>query len=122
MDRTIVIENKTKPVAPIRARFCESFGARLKGFTFRKELTADEGLVLVEKRDSRMDTAIHMLFVWTDLAVFWVDSNFIIVDAVLAKSWAPAYVPKSAARYVIEIHPNRIGDFKIGDQVVFKDA
>jgi uncharacterized membrane protein (UPF0127 family) len=122
MDHTIFIENKTTPVAPIQARYCESFGARLKGFTFRKTLAADEGLVLVEKRDSRMDTSIHMLFVWTDLAVFWVDSNFVVVDSVVAKSWAPAYVPKSAARYVIEIHPDRINDFKVGDQVIFKDA
>jgi hypothetical protein len=41
----------------------------------------------------------------------------VVVDKVLAKRWALAYVPKKAARYVIELHPSRLGDFADGDQV-----
>ena len=80
----------------------------------------DEGLILVEKHDSRVDTSIHMLFVWTDLAVFWVNSSFAVVDKILAKSWRPFYASKEPSRYVIELHPSRLEDFQIGDTVEFK--
>ena len=75
--------------------------------------------MLVESRDSRIDTSIHMFFVWTDLAVAWVNSDKIVVDTVLAKAWRPFYGPAKPARYVIEFHPARHGDFRPGDQVAF---
>jgi len=45
-----------------------------------------------------------------------------VVDKVLARSWRPAYFSKQAAKYVLEIHPERWTDFEIGDGVEFKDA
>jgi uncharacterized membrane protein (UPF0127 family) len=95
---------------------------QLRGFTFRSRSAADEGLLLVGKRDSRLDSSIHMLFVPFDLAVIWIDSAMKVVDKVLAKPWRPAYFSKRPARYVLEVHPERWGDFEIGDGVEFKDA
>jgi uncharacterized membrane protein (UPF0127 family) len=86
---------------------------------FLPRLARDEGLLLVEKRDSRLDTSIHMLFVPFDIAVFWINSTFIVVDKVIAKSWKPAYVPKADAKYTLELHPDRWGDYEIGDKVEF---
>lgn len=114
------IKNLNNPtIAPITANWCQSFFSRLKGFTFRSELEMHEGLVLVEARDSRLDTSIHMFFVWTDLAIAWVNSDHVVVDTVLAKAWHPFFAPAKPARYVIEFHPNRHGDFKPGDRVIF---
>ena len=76
--------------------------------------------MLVEARDSRLDTSIHMFFVWTDLAVAWVDSKNEVVDNVLAKAWRPYYAPVRPARYVIEFQPQRHGDFRPGDRVEFE--
>ncbi len=76
--------------------------------------------MLVEARDSRVDTAIHMLFVETDLAVFWINASFQVVDKALARRWHPFYASKSPARFVLEINPTRFADFNIGDQVTFK--
>ncbi len=89
---------------------------------FRPRLEPDEGLLLVEKRDSRLDTSIHMFFVSFDLAVFWINSEMTLVDKVIAKSWKPAYFPKEDAKYTLEIHPNRWGDYEIGDKVEIKDV
>lgn len=89
---------------------------------FRPSLDPDDGLLLVEKRNSRIDTSIHMFFVPFDLAVFWINSNMNVVDKVIAKSWKPAYFPKADAKYTLEIHPNRWADYEIGDKVEFKDA
>ena len=89
---------------------------------FRPSLALNDGLLLIEKRDSRLDTSIHMFFVPFDLAVFWINSQLTVVDKVIAKSWRPAYFPKVNAKYILEIHPDRYGDYEIGDKVEFKDV
>ena len=121
--KTIHLENKNQPLpSPLHALYCDSFLCRLRGLMFRSSLAPDEGLLLVEARDTRLETAIHMLFVFMDLAVIWINSENIVVDTVLARSWRPAYAPRQPARYILEIHPNRLSEFKIGDLVEFNNA
>jgi uncharacterized membrane protein (UPF0127 family) len=121
MTAPIIVHNPNREIKnPARVGFCDSFLCRLRGLMFRSQLGLDEGLLLVEKRDSRLDTSIHMFFVPFDLAVFWINSNMIVVDKIIARSWHPAYFPKADAKYTLEIHPDRIGDYEIGDKVEFK--
>ena len=123
MTKFIIVDNKTRPVGnPPRIKFCNTFLTQLRGFTFRSRLTREEGLLLVGKRDSRLDSSIHMLFVSFDLAVYWINSEMKVVDKIIAKSWRPAYFSKQPAKYVLEIHPDRWGDYEIGETVQFKDA
>ncbi len=89
---------------------------------FRSHLDADDGLLLEIARDSRLDSSIHMFFVPFDLAVIWINSELCVVDKVIARGWHPAYFPARAARYTLEIHPDRIDNFLIGDQVEFQNA
>ncbi|MCP5099723.1 MAG: hypothetical protein GY943_29570, partial [Chloroflexi bacterium] len=93
---------------------------KLRGFTFKPTLAEDEGLVLVEKRDSKMNTSIHMLFVKFDLAVIWVNDAGEVVDTVLAKPWKLSYAPQAPARYVIEGHPVLLQHVKVGDHIIFE--
>jgi uncharacterized membrane protein (UPF0127 family) len=123
MPRYIHVNNLNKAIEnPARVGFCDSFPCKLRGLMFRPRLSPDEGLLLVENRDSRLDTSIHMLFVPFDLAVFWINSDMAVVDKVMAKSWRPAYLPKANARYTLELHPRRWEDYAIGDRVEFKDV
>ena len=108
--------------ATLRIKYCDTFLTQLRGFTLHSDLLPDEGLVLVGTRDSRLDSSIHMLLVAFDLSVIWINSDMKVVDKVIAKSWRPAYFSKQPARYVLEIHPERWGDYEIGDTVQFKDA
>ena len=103
-------------------KYCDTFLSQLRGLTFRSHLARDEGLMLVGTRNSRIDSSIHMLFVSFDLSVIWINSNMQVVDKGLAKSWRPAYFSKQPAKFVLEIHPDRWGDFEIGDGVEFRDA
>lgn len=89
---------------------------------FRPSLDPNEGLLFVYKRDSRMDTSIHMFFVKFDIAVVWINSSMQVVDKVLAKSWKPAYAPKDAAQYILETHPDRLSEFEIGNKVQFENV
>lgn len=123
MPKIIAIENKNRMLeGDLRIKYCDTFLTQLRGLTFRSRLPRDEGLLLVGKHDSRLDSSIHMLFVPFDLSVIWINSAMQVVDKVLAKSWRPAYFSKQPAKYVLEIHPERWGDFEIGDGVEFRDA
>jgi uncharacterized protein len=121
MPNPVIVHNLTKPIQqPALVGYADSFSSKLRGLMFRSRLDLNDGLLLVEKRDSRLDTSIHMFFVPFDLAVFWINSDMTVIDKVIAKSWRPAYLPKADAQYTLEIHPDRWGDYEIGDKVEFK--
>lgn len=101
------------------AKWCNGFSSKLRGFTWHRHLAPDEGLVLVEKADSRANTAIHMLFVFFDLGVIWVDQTGQVVDKTVAKAWRPFYMPQAPACYVIEGHPTILEQIQIGDTIEF---
>ena len=104
-----------------KARWCDGFASKLRGFLFRRALANGEGLVLVERRDSRMSTAIHMLFVFLDLGVIWVNGEGEIVDTVQAQPWRLSYAPQAPARFVIEAHPDVLHQVAVGDHVRFEE-
>lgn len=89
---------------------------------FRKSLGEHEGILLVQPRSDRVDSAIHMFFMNFDIAVIWADPDLRVVDIQYARRWRPYYAPKKAAKYVLETHPNRLKDYQIGDQLVCKDV
>jgi hypothetical protein len=118
----VIIRNLNRPQTRlITARYCASFLCQLRGLTFRRRLPPDQGLLLVQARDSRLDSAIHMMFVWMDLAVVWINSAGEVVDVKLALRWRPAYIPKRPARYVLELVPERLNDFGVGDRVQIEE-
>jgi uncharacterized membrane protein (UPF0127 family) len=62
-----------------------------------------------------------MMFMKIDLAVFWIDSHYSVVDVVLARRWKFVYLPKKAAKYVLETGVSSLSDFNIGDKVRFEE-
>ena len=121
MSCEVYVCNLNQPGLPkIRARYCDSFLCRLRGLTFRRSLPQGEGLLLVETKDSLMDSTIHMLFMWMDLVVVWIDSSLSVVDVKLARRWRLAYFPQKPARYILELPFESAGSFSIGDLVAFE--
>ncbi len=118
--KTVAVTNHTHPLPqPLRVGYCASFLCQLRGLTFRRSLDPQDGLVLVQSRDSRMEASIHMLGVSFDLAILWINNAGLVVDRCLALHWRPAYFPKFPARYVLEIIPSRLDEFQVGDKVSF---
>jgi len=116
----VLIYNQDKPdLSPIQARYCASFTCRLRGLTFKKPLPAQKGLLLAQAHENRLDAAIHMVGVWMDLAVVWINTNKEVVDLVLARRWRPLYIPRSPARYVLEVNALHLSDYEIGDRLKF---
>jgi uncharacterized membrane protein (UPF0127 family) len=118
---TLIVHNQTRPLtSPIQARYCASYLCRLRGLTFRRSLAPDEGLLLVQQKESRLDTAIHMLGVFMDLTVVWISAAREVVDVRLARRWRLAYVPKAPALYVLELAGERYEEFQPGDRLRFE--
>jgi uncharacterized membrane protein (UPF0127 family) len=123
MTRYIHVLNKNRIIeSPPLILFCDTFMRQLQGFTFHPRLSLDEGLILVGKRDSRLDSSIHMFFVSFDLGVIWINAEMKVVDKIIAKSWRPAYFARQPAKYVLEIHPSHLDDYQTGDIVEFHNA
>ena len=93
--------------------------SKLRGFTGRRQIGLDEGLVLAYGRESRLDTGIHMLFVSCQLGVIWVNAQGIVVDKKIAQPWRLAYIPQQKAQYVIELHPHHLAGVHLGDHISF---
>jgi len=117
--KIVTLSKLSSPDVEVSVSYCDSFLCKLKGLMFTRELDPDEGILFVEKNESKVNTSIHMFFMRFDLAVLWLDSERVIVDKVLAKKWAPFYIPQKAAQYVVELHPSKFAEFEIGDQLVF---
>nr|MBN1228139.1 DUF192 domain-containing protein [Anaerolineae bacterium] len=103
-----------------RLRWCESYWCKFKGLMLRKHLPEDEGLLFVYKRESKLDTSIHMLFMNFAIATIWLDASGVVVDKVLAKPWRLAYAPARPAQYFVEAPPSLLDRVIIGDRLVFE--
>jgi len=88
---------------------------------FSKNLKHDSGVILVEKKESRVNTSIHMMFMNYDITVLWLDKHMVIVDKILAKKWAPIYISKKPAQYIIELHHSKLTEYMIGEKLELID-
>ena len=104
------------------ARWCDTCISRMRGFTFKRSLEPEEGLVLAYSSDSRIESAITMLFVNFDLGVIWVNDAGEVVDKTLARSWRISYAPQEPARFVVEASPKILNIVQLGDRIEFKDT
>ena len=109
----------TGEVIAARTKWCNSFLTRGLGLMFHPPLREDEAYIFAEGRESRSLTTIHMLFVFSPLAVIWLDAGKLVVDKVLARPFHPYYVPSSPAQYYLECHPRVLERVQIGDQLEF---
>jgi uncharacterized protein len=105
-----------------KAVWCSSFFCKLRGLMFRSHLEPGEGLLMVEPWASRSGTSIHMLFMGFPIATIWMDETFSVVDKVLAKPWALAYVPSRPAKYTLEAAPELLNRVAVGDTLAFEPS
>lgn len=116
--RTVVVCNlSANDAVNFKAHYCDSFSSRLRGLTFHAPLSPHEGILLVQGQESRLDTSIHMLGVFFDLAVVWINARYEVVDVKLARSWRLAYFPAAPAQYILELDAQYLHAFKVGDRV-----
>ncbi len=118
MSQWLAVHNESRREEwPLRVRVCRSFLCRLRGLTWRRRLPPEQALLLVGGRESRVDTAIHMVFVFFPIAAIWLDAEGGVVDAQLARPFRPLYVPRGRARDVLEGDPTLLERVAVGDRL-----
>jgi uncharacterized membrane protein (UPF0127 family) len=116
--KTVTITNLTQAHGKtIRAGYCESFLCQLRGLMFRESISSGEGLLLVQKKEDKLSSSIHMMFMRFDICAVWINKACEVVDVRYARRWGLAFAPRSAALYVLELNTAHMDDFRIGDKV-----
>ena len=116
----IQVQNQSRPFFPsLSATYCDTFWSRFRGLMFRSSLGPDQALLLVDKKDNRLDSAIHMLFMKFDITAVWINSQKKVVDVKLARKGQLMLIPQQAACFVLEAHPAQYSNFQIGDTITF---
>lgn len=106
MPKRLSVWNETRgEQLPLKVRRCASFFCRLRGLTFRRRLQPGEAVLLVGGREGRLETAIHMLFVFFPITAAWLDREGRVVEVRLARPFWPLYIPRRPARDVLEGPP-----------------
>src|SRR5512143_1775062 len=119
----VAITNLTRPSAnKLTVKLCNTFITRFRGLMLAPSILPEGGVLIDEQSDSIAGTSIHMLFMNFDIAVVWINSQLKVVDVRLARRWRPMYAPAKPARYVLELHPDRLRDFQPGDKVDIRNA
>ena len=121
-ERRIIRKASTQDVVLARAKWCASPLCRFMGLQFVFNLPEDAGLLFVNASDSKANSAIHMLFMFMQIGVIWVNSDRVVVDKKLAKPWRLAYVPAASAKYFIEARPSILERVDIGDTLNFDEV
>jgi uncharacterized membrane protein (UPF0127 family) len=117
--KSIKLSKSSLPLTVVNVKYCDTFGSKLIGLMFSKELKPDQGIILVEDKETRVNTSIHMMFMNYDLTILWLDKELVIVDKVLARKWVPFYISKNPAKFVVELHRSKFSDYSIGDKLIF---
>lgn len=103
-----------------KARLSTGMLANAWGLKFSRRLRKGQGLVLAARSESRLWTAIDMLFVFFSVDVVWLNSKKRVVDVrQRVKPFTPLVIPRKAAQYVVELPAGTARHIKPGNQITF---
>ncbi len=121
MSRWVVVRNRSRGGLTVaRARWCSSFLCKLRGLSLRRSLPAETGLILVESRDGRWTTSIHMFGMLFAIGVVWIDGQGIVVDTRRASPWR-VYFPAAPACFTLEGSPEILDRAAVGEVLEFTE-
>jgi len=101
--------------------YFEKFLSRLKGLMFKKNISLNQAGLFINKSENKVDSAIHMLFMNFDIAVFWLDKTNTIVDKRIAKKWGLIYYPVVKSQKILETHTEIYEKLQIGEKIIIEN-
>jgi uncharacterized membrane protein (UPF0127 family) len=124
MVKTVEIHNETKGhKISQKAELRDTFLGRFRGLMLSKR----KDIILAGKKDSTLDSTIHMMYMLYPIDVIWANAAMEVVDIKTAvppfnplkpKTWK-MHAPKNPAKYVIEITVGDVKDTAEGDKIRF---
>jgi len=101
---------------------CVSKASRRDGLLGKSGISLDEGILMVMptgRGNSGWLSAIHMFFMRFAIAVIWIDQSHKVVHVANARPWG-IYYPPVPAKYVLEVHPDLLKRFVVGDLLAWE--
>ncbi len=71
-------------------------------------------------RESKFDSAVHMLFVFQPLDLIFINSAWKVVEIKQALPFFPYYAPREPAKYLIELPAGQGKNFEIGETIKYE--
>ena len=93
--------------------------SKTRGLMFSRKLKKGQALLLVADEENKMETTIHMFFVFFPIDVLWINEKKEIVDKKTVFPFHPLVSPKNPAKYVLELNKRTTTDISIGDSLDF---
>ena len=86
----------------LNAEHCTTFWKKFRGLMFSKP----KNLIFVLNRETRFGAIVHMFFVFYSIDIYWLDKNKKVIDKRINFKPFRIAVPKSKAKYVVELKRN----------------
>jgi len=112
------VDVKFKGKVIFKGKLCKNFFSKFRGLMFSKKLKKSRCLIFVNDFQSRINSSIHMLFVFFPIDVVFLDFNYEVVDVRTAYPFISFIMPKKKAKYVIEMNKGE-NILKVKDRVIF---
>lgn len=94
----------------IKINYANTYIKRLKGLMFKKQFT---GILFKQKYNHKIFNTIHTSFMKTPIDVIYINKDNKIQEMTTIKPWK-IYIPqKNNIKYIIELPPNTIKNYKI---------
>ncbi|MFH1390825.1 MAG: DUF192 domain-containing protein [Candidatus Diapherotrites archaeon] len=91
--------------------------SRFKGLMFEKKENFDYGLVFELDKEGRINSSVHMLFVFFPIDIVYLNSEKIVVDKTTLNPWILNYTPKKSAKYFVELPKETASKIKLGEKL-----
>lgn len=100
-------------------KYATSIFAIGKGLMFANKTKIEKGMSLVmpTRKNHKFSSAVTMYFCFHPMDILFINTDFKVVDKVTLKPWKSSYVPKEAAKYVIESTKDKFKNINMGDKV-----
>ena len=94
--------------------------SKFKGLMFTLKLKNKQGIIIPLKKERISQAAIHMLFVFYNIDVLWLDNDYKIVD--LRRNLKPFTFakPRNRAKYIVELPADSTSNINIGTRLQIK--
>jgi uncharacterized protein len=117
---TELINRDTNVILADKLKIYKDTFHKTRGLMFSLPLKKGEAIVLVANEESKLETTIHMFFVFFSIDVVWLNKEKEVVDKKeKVVAFTPLIVPKQPAKYVIELRKGCSKHVKIGDKLDF---
>lgn len=112
----MIIKHKNKVISS-NPKICKTYFSKLRGLMFRKKFKNFDSLIMINKKETKHNSAIHMFFVFYPISIIWLNNEHIIVDKKRFYPFHPLYVPKLKAKYILELPIEKGETLNIGDKI-----